>query len=413
MKIDIQHNLDNPGLLEKMYRANGPEFKKVFREIYPTIQHHTIASFWQERLSYEQEGISWGSFKERWIITIACILAGFLAKLPALTGISEEFFYPRNIGFIVFPALIAYFAWKRELGQKSRLMIAFMIIVSTLFINLWPEGKDSDTLLLAGIHLPLMLWFLFGKAFTGNEVKNFNRRLDFLRFNGDLVVMLAVLLISGGIVSGVTIGLFNLIGLSIEEFYMENLAAFAAPALPIVGAFLSINNPQLVSKVSPIIAKLFSPIVLLMLISYLIAIVLLGKNPYTDREFLLLFNLLLIGVMALIFFSIAGTSSKQNNRAGAGLLLLLSLVTVLVNGIALSAIVFRISEWGFTPNRLAVLGSNILMLIHLLMITNVLFKKTRGTAQTEQLGKTMANYLPVYFTWILLVIFGFPLVFGF
>ena len=413
MKIDIQHNLDNPGLLEKMYRANGPEFKKVFREIYPSIQHHAIASFWQERLSHEQDGISWGSSKERWIIAIACVLAGLLAKFPAFTGISEEFYYPRNIGFIVFPALIAYFAWKREMDRNSQWVIGSIILVSALFINLWPEEKDSDTLLLAGIHLPLMLWFLFGKAFTGNEVKNFNRRMDFLQFNGDLAVMLAILLISGGIVSGVTIGLFKLIGLSIEEFYMENIAAFGLPAVPIVAAFLSQNNPQLVSKVSPVIAKLFSPIVLFILISYLLAIVFLGKNPYTDREFLLLFNLLLIGVMALIFFSIAGTSSRQNNRAGAGLLLLLSLLTVLVNGIALSAIVFRISEWGFTPNRLAVLGSNILMLIHLLMITNVLFKKARGTAQTDHLGKTMVNYLPVYFTWILLVIFGFPLVFGF
>ncbi|MEX2568811.1 MAG: hypothetical protein WD431_22910, partial [Cyclobacteriaceae bacterium] len=37
-------------------------------------------------------------------------------------------------------------------------------------------------------------------------------------------------------------------------------------------------------------------------------------------------------------------------------LLLLSAVTIIVNGITLSAILFRISEWGITPNRAAVLG---------------------------------------------------------
>jgi hypothetical protein len=61
--------------------------------------------------------------------------------------------------------------------------------------------------------------------------------------------------------------------------------------------------------------------------------------------------------MALILFSVTETCKTTKNKAGAAILFLLSAVTVIVNGIALSDILFRISEWGITPNWLAVLGA--------------------------------------------------------
>jgi hypothetical protein len=42
-------------------------------------------------------------------------------------------------------------------------------------------------------------------------------------------------------------------------------------AVPLVATFLTQTNPQLVSKVSPVIARIFSPIVLVMLVIYLFA----------------------------------------------------------------------------------------------------------------------------------------------
>jgi hypothetical protein len=174
--------------------------------------------------------------------------------------------------------------------------------------------------------------------------------------------------------TGITVGLFSLIGFHIKEFYFKNVGIFGLAAAPIVGTYLTQTNPQLVGKVSPVIAKLFSPLVLVMLVVYLIAIVYSGKNPYNDREFLLIFNALLIGVMAIIFFSVAETSKATKSYTEIWVLFLLSVVTIVVNGVALSAILFRISEWGFTPNRAAVLGGNVLILINLLLVTVQLFK---------------------------------------
>mgnify|MGYP005858561527 FL=1 len=182
----------------------------------------------------------------------------------------------------------------------------------------------------------------------------------------------AVLGLSGMILSGIAIGLFSLIGLQIERFYLEYIGLFGLVAAPLVATHLTQTNPQLVNKVPPIVAKIFSPLVLVMLVIYLGAILYSGKNPYNDREFLLLFNGLLIGVMALIFFSVAESSDLENAYIFKWVLTLLSLITILVNGIALSAIAFQMSEYGITPNRMAVLGIDVLMLIHLLLISREL-----------------------------------------
>lgn len=135
---------------------------------------------------------------------------------------------------------------------------------------------------------------------------------------------------------------------------------------PIFANYLIEKNPRLVNKVTKVIARVFTPLALVMLIIYLAAISYTGKDPYNDRDFLLVFNILLIGVMALILFSTTEISKIKGDKTGTFLLLSLSVVTLIVNGIALSVIVVRISEWGITPNRLAILGGNMLIFTNLL-----------------------------------------------
>jgi len=413
MKQEIVTHIDNPAYLEKLYRRDKAKFTTSFSEVYPDLADHKLAEFWQERLAYESSSISWGSKVDLIFVVVASFIAGLIAKIPATFSISEDFFYPRNIGFILFPFLIAFFAWKNNISTKMIAIIAAIIAVCLLYINLLPDNTGSDTVILACLHLPVLLWILLGAAFAGNDLKDFNKRLDFLRFNGDGIVMIAVLGIAAGILSGITFGLFSLIGINIEQFFQNYIVVFGLPAIPIVATFLTYSNPQLVNKVSPIIAKLFSPAVLVMLVVYIIAIIYSGKDPYNDREFLLLFNSLLIGVMALIFFSVAETSGQHKNRSDIWIIFLLSLVTIIVNGIALSAIVFRIAEWGFTPNRLAVLGSNILMLVHLLIIASSLFLTIKRKSGTMEVGKSIVKYIPIYFVWAVIVVFLLPLIFGF
>lgn len=412
MKEEIQAHLTDVHQLEKLYRTNKSQFKQSFGTLYPEIKGTPIADWWNERLNYENEEISWGTGKELFWVLIGVLIAGLIAKLPAFFGIDEEYFYPRNIGFIVFPVLSAYFAWKNELPKGKIAFIAGAMLAALIFINSLPQSQTSDTLVLSCIHLLLFLWTLLGIAFVGKKDSS-DLRLGFLKYNGDLVVMTTLILIAGGIMTGITIGLFSLLGLNIEEFYFKNIVVFGLPAAPIIGTYLTRTNPQLVGKVSPVIAKIFSPLVLVMLVIYLVAMVYSGKDPYNDREFLLIFNALLVGVMAIIFFSVAETAKSEKSRWEIWVLRLLSAVTIIVNGIALSAIVFRISEWGITPNRLAVLGGNVLILGNLLLVTVQLFRAGFNKNELSGVGKAIASYLPVYMAWVAIVTFLFPFIFGF
>lgn len=413
MRDEILAHLSNPRQLEAMYRTNKVHFTRAFNTLYPELEGNTIADFWNERLNYERDDINWGSRKELVFVIVAALIAGVIAKLPAILNIDEDFFYPRNVGFIIFPVLSVFFAWKNQLAIGKMAFVAGATVAGLLFINSLPDVLKSDTLILSCIHLILFLWCVLGFAFVGEGSNTTEKRLGYLKYNGDLVVMTTLIVIAGAILSGITIGLFALIGFRIEQFYFENIVVFGLPAAPIIGTYLIQTNPQLVGKVSPVIARLFSPLILVMLIIYLMAIVYSGKDPYNDREFLMIFNVLLIGVMAIIFFSVAETSHTAKMPSETWILFLLSLATIIVNGIALSAILFRISEWGITPNRAAVLGGNVLILINLLLVTAQLFRAAFQKADVTTLGRVISLYLPVYLIWVTIVTFLFPVLFGF
>lgn len=409
----IQENLDNPVQLEALYRSNKTAFKRAFLELFPSRPTSPVAICWYERLQEESSSIAWGKGGDFLFILAAALFATFIAKIPSFFPISENEFYPRNISFILFPTLTAYFAWINKVSVKALLTVLALYIGSAIFINWVPLQLDSDTMILSCIHLPLVGWALLGFIFTGGELKQWERRPDFLRYNGDVLVMGSLIVSGIMLLSGVTIGLFSLIGLSISEFYTEWILITELSAAPLIATYVIRYNPQLVNKVSPVIARIFSPVVLVTLVSYLIGIAIAQKDPYNDREFLLLFNGLLIGVLAIIFFSVVELQRNAESKLALWIIFLLALVTIIVNGIALSAILYRISSWGFTPNRSAVLGGNILFFINLIFISRQLFLQLRGKSLTVYpVEKSIALFMPVYAVWAIIVTFLFPLIFG-
>ncbi len=418
MREEISRHQNDASQLENLYRANRSQFRRAFQELFPQTGNNTLLDYWRIRLNYDTSDINKGSASELLFVLVAALIAGCVARLPMLLPIQEEIFYSRNLGFIIFPALSAYYAWKNKLPGSKLLFLVLCTLGAAVFINYLPKG-ESDVIILSCIHLPLFLWSVLAFAFSPGKSSTVSDRLGFLKYNGDLLVISALLIIAGIILSAITLGLFSVIGIDIAEWYFKNVVVFVAPAVPIVGTYLIRNNPRLVGRVSPVIARIFGPLVFVMLLVYLVAMVYSGSDPYNDREFLIVFNALLIGVMAIIFFSLAESAGATRSRVETWLLLALAIVTVAVNCIALSAILFRISEWGFTPNRTAVMGGNILMLIHLLLVTVKFFrnlpqiKTEKGFYGNAAVAETMAWYLPVYFVWSIVVTFLFPAIFGF
>src|SRR5690606_4302252 len=139
---------------------------------------------------------------------------------------------------VVFPLLTAYFCWKNRLPARKVMFVACAILVGAIFINSLPNVAESDTLILSCIHLPIFLWSVLAYTFGNNNGDAEKKQLGFLTYNGDLIVMTTLILLAGGILSGITIGLFSLIGFEIETFYFENVGVIGLAAAPIVGTYL-------------------------------------------------------------------------------------------------------------------------------------------------------------------------------
>ena len=420
MKNTILENIHNPTFLETSYRKDGAAFKQAFAEVYPSIKDELLAKAWHERLNYKQSDLSWGLKNEWKVVTLLAILVATVALLPNFIAVDQDVFYAKNVGFIVFPALMVYFAWKQKLPLKKLFSPLLITIFAAININLSPTLSNSDSIRLAFFHVPLFLWVIFayvyvggnfGQTFIGGKFIATNNKINFLRFNGDLLVLIGLMIIASGIFAIITINLFAVIKVNIENIFINYIMAIILSIIPLVAAFLVQNNRHLVNKVSPIIARIFTPLVTIMLFVFLVTILFTGTYPAKNREYLLLFNVLLIAVMALILFSLSEVTKHTEQRYNHLILFLLSLLAIIVNGVALASILYRINDFGFTPNRLAVLGGDILILVNLLLVSFNLLKVVKGRVEVEKVESSIALFLPLYFVWTAFVTFGFPILF--
>jgi len=350
-------------------------------------------------------------FAELFLISCGIIIATFIAKIPQFFGLTEDEYYAKNLSFIIVPTLMAYFIWKKEIDIKKAAIAFVVIILSWVYMNLLPSVESNDSLILACMHMPILAWTILGFIYIKGEVKNSKSKIQYLIYNSNLAVMSAMLVISGFIFSALTIGMFNLIEVKIETFYFNYVVITGLSAVPLIASYLVENNAGLVNKITPLIAKIFTPLVLIMLTIFTITLFATGKSIYSNRDFLLIFNLVLIGVMALILFSVIEANKLKDSRVNTILLLLLSTVTIIVNGIALSAILFRLSEFGVSANRLAVLGANLIIFTNLILVFFKLIKTTKKKEAIEEVANTIVAYLPVYGGWAFIVAFLFPLLF--
>lgn len=413
----IRENIDHPTKLEMLFQSDKKGFEQAFFKIYTEISPSKVAEFWKARLEFNppQEDKFTFDRKDVLFMVITCIISGILIKIPQIFDINlkEYFFYEKNAALIVFLGLSIYsFLNKERISKKSLMYSAGAFLIAAIYINLLPSIDDSNSMVLAYLHLPLFFWCVYGLIYTDYDTKDKMKRIDYIKYNGDLAILSGLILIAGGILAAVTINLFLAIDLKIDEFYLQYIAVSGAVSAPVVATYVIRNYPAVTNKIAPIIATIFSPLVLITLFIYLISIPFAGKDPYNDRDFLLIFNLMLLGVMGIITFSISETSIHKKQKFNELIVFFIVVLTLIIDLVALSAILYRVGEFGFTPNRTAVLGSNILIFCNLILIMRDLYRVNFQNKDIRQVELTIAGYLPIYAIWTILVVFGFPLIFG-
>ncbi len=412
MKNNIIENIANPEILEKLYRDNKQEFCKSFEEIKDKYNSDLI-NFWKIRLASEMKPKEF-SKTDLLAVIILSAFGGILIKLPEIfPQINLNFYYPRDLSIILFNGIILYTFWRnKDFDIKKLLGYGIAITGLTLFINLLPNNPDSDSISLSLIHTPLFLWCLFGLVFISFDYKSTIKKIEFIRFNGEFLIMTGLILIAGGILAGVTIGLFSVIEMNIESFYLDYVVLIGGVAAPIVSLYLVHTYPNITNKISPVIARVFTPLVLVTLAVYLVSLIFSNVRILDDRDFLILINLVLIAVMAIIVFSLTELDKSKVKNIHILVLFLLAVLAIVINAIASTAIITRLT-YGLTPNRVVVLVSNALIFINLILIARNLFKSYFNAEQLESVEQTVAKYLTVYAVWVTIVIFVLPFLFGF
>ena len=413
MENEIKTNINNPKQLEKLYREHKGIFTTAFNAVFQELRDEPAAQAWNERLNYKDESVFWGSKNEMLFILVAAFIGGLIAKIPSFLGLEYDVYMSKNIGFVVFPILTMYFIWKQQLAVHKFILPFILYIGSAIFVNSLPYNENSSTFILTLMHLPIFLWAILGYTFIGGDLKNNHKTIAFLKYNGNFVIMTGLIFISGMFFTGITIALFELLKIDIKDFYFEQIAVWGLAAMPILSTFLIQNNPELVNKISPTIARIFTPIIFVTLLVFLSTLIYTGVNIYNDRNFLLLFNILLIAVMSIILFSLTEVTNNASSKINLIILLGLALLTIIANAIALSAISFRLSEFGLSPNRLAVLGANLLMFAHLLLVSYGMIKHLNGKATLQNVEATIASFIPVYAIWAAFISFVLPFIFQF
>ena len=408
---------NSPRALEALYRASPKDFAQAFPEAFAANSGAPLLQAWNERLFFaaaaDAEPSRWRG-RDIGLVVALALAAGTLMKLPQFfTGIDEEWFYARNLCGIVAAMLVAYFCIQRPAKPRALRALVALGLGSLLFLNLLPDRAESQTILLATLHMPFFLWSLLGVAFLGGAWKNLSGRMDFIRYNGELAIYTTMILIGGMILTGLTLALFNLIHVDIEDWYLENVVVYGSVAAPLVATLLVDRIVGNRFKIAPLLSKLFIPLFLLTVVAYLGAMLMQHKNPFTDRDFLIAFNGLLLAVLGLCVLSISERGPKEAPGAIDFMNIALVAVTLLIDVVALSAILFRLTSYGFTPNRLAVLGGNLLAFIHLAGILRRYARFARQKGSFDALETWIAGYLPAYAAWSLTVAGVFPLAFRF
>ena len=353
-----------------------------------------------------------GSFVEPLAFAVAAAVAVQVARLAANFPDEEPGWLPRNITLFVLPLLAAYFVRRRQLGTRQAVLTAVPFVLAALVINLYPWDTDSATEALAALHLPVVLWFVVAYPYMGGTLRSHERRMDFVRFTGEWFIYYVLIALGGAVLMGLTAGILEPTGVDVDLIAAWVLPSGAAGAV-IVAAWLVESKQRVVENMAPVLTMLFTPLFAVMLACAAVVYAATGIGGAFDRDLLSVFDALLVVVLGLVLYGMSArdpaTSPDWMDRIQFVAVLSALVLDVMVVG----AMIARIGDLGFSPNRTAALGLNLVLLVNLAgaALLSVQFLAHRSTL--HRLERWQTTYLPIFAVWAAAVMVLLPPLFGF
>ena len=419
---------DDPEALEARFRAAPGAFASALPGALAQRPDHLVLRAWAARLAADGAAAQAestvavteagpfalplvGTLGRFAAVTVGlAVLAGTYAKLPALFGIAEDSFYPRHLPFVVLPAFAALLAYRYRPARRPLLGVAGVFAAVWLWQVLRPGAPESDTLILGLLHATVLLGLVAGVAALGRNWRSVEGRTAYLQLVAEVGAVTGLILLGGGALTAITLGLFAAVGVDLAETWFEWAGPYGVAAAPLVALYVvSLRRSE--ARLAPVLARFFGPLALAVLAVYLPVLLAKGAAPLSDRETLAAFDAMLAGVLVLVVL-LASERPAAPRHWTDGVVVALALLALVADAAALVALAGRLAE-GLTPNRTALLAANVLGAVHLGGVLVVAARRRTGRPADAALERWTARLLPAYAGWAAVVVFLFPLVFGF
>jgi hypothetical protein len=367
---------------------------------------------WQQLSLGEAAGAAGRAGRELFAVLALAAGAG-LTVLGLTRWLDGGAVLARNLGFAVLPWLVAYFVWRRGARRADVVSVLGVAAALAAAVNLFPFAPGGSTEALTALHLPVALWGLAGVVYCGGWGLAGRRLMDFVRFSGELAIYYVLIALGGGVLVGLLVAAVSSLGHDLGWLVGDWVLPLGMPGALVVAAWLVDAKQGLIENIAPVLTKIFTPLTLVMLLAIVPVMVAAGDLVQIDRDDLMVFDAILMLVVALVLFA----ASARERLAPAGLFDWLQFALVAaalaVDAAVLAAMVGRIAEWGTSPNKLAALGLNVLLAAQLVGAGVLAARFGLRRAPFASLERWHTGYLPVYCLWAAVVALVFPLAFSF
>jgi hypothetical protein len=349
---------------------------------------------------------------EAFAFAVAAAVVVQVARLAAGFPDEEPNWLFRNASLLVLPFLAAYFARRRHLDTHRWVLTAAPFVLAALVVNLYPYDADSDTEALVAVHLPVVLWFVAAYPYMGGTLRSHERRMDFVRFTGEWFIYYVLIALGGGVLMGLTAGILEPAGVDVDLVAEWVLPSGAAGAV-IVAAWLVESKQRVVENMAPVLTMLFTPLFAVMLAGAAVVYAVTGLGDAFDRDLVSVFDALLVVVLALVLYGMSARDPSTSPEWMDRIQLVAVVSALVLDVMVLGTMVARIGDLGFTPNRTAALGLNLVLLVNLAGAAWLAARFITGRSRLHRLERWQTTYLPVFALWAATVVLVLPPLFGF
>lgn len=138
-----------------------------------------------------------------------------------------------------------------------------------------------------------------------------------------------------------------------------------------------------------------------------------GLGGTFDRELLGLFDALMVVVLGLVLYGMSARDPAHGPGWMARIQLVAVVAALVLDVMVLGSMAARIGEFGFTTNRTAALGLNLVLLVNLVGTAWLSLRFLTHHGTFHRLERWQTAYLPVFALWATAVVVLLPPTFGF